>query len=243
MRVAFPEPQRLNRAAVFFRYFLGIPAGLLAGIVLVGASTLMAFIAWLIALVAGQLPPSLYLAYVAVIRFMTRYYSYLWMLTPAYPGGLYGDKPGAVAWADERPAVQAPGFGAPGQAYGTPGSAYGNPADSAPQGYGAPGPRDTARRRVTARRRGTALRRGTARPRGTALPRGTTPHGATALPRGTVLPPLATVLPPGTAPRRVQRAAGLPARHVAAPADVWRQEADNHVHRARRRCSWVGYVI
>ena len=138
VRVAIPEPQQLNRAAVFFRNFLAIPAGLLGAILVYGAGTLMAFIAWLIALVAGQLPPSFHLAYAAVLRFQTRYYCYLAMLTPAYPGGLYGDKPGTTAWADELPPAPgygAPGLGAPGQAYGVPGPAYRNPADSAPQGY------------------------------------------------------------------------------------------------------------
>ena len=56
VRVAIPEPQRLNRLAVFFRYILVLPAALVAGIAVWGASTLMAFIAWLITLVAGQLP-------------------------------------------------------------------------------------------------------------------------------------------------------------------------------------------
>jgi hypothetical protein len=140
VRVAIPEPQRLNPAAVFFRHFLILPVGILAGIVISGASTLMAFIAWLIALVAGQLPPSLYLAYVAVVRFQTRYYAYWWMLTPAYPGGLYGDKPGSVAWADQPPAAPAPGFGTP-QGYGAPqgydpSQGYGTPGYGAPAGYG-----------------------------------------------------------------------------------------------------------
>jgi hypothetical protein len=163
VRLAIPEPQRLNRAAVFFRYFLAFPASLLAALLLWGAGTLMAFVAWLITLVAGQLPPSFYLAYVAVLRFTTRYYGYWWMLTPAYPGGLYGDRPGATAWANGQPAAPvpgswqpAPGFGTPGfgtQGFGTPGPGYGaagpgpagpgtagpgygNPAGGAPQGYG-----------------------------------------------------------------------------------------------------------
>ena len=115
VRVAIPEPQRLNRAAVFFRYFLAIPAALPRGpSVGFGASTLMAFVAWLIVLVAGQLPASFYLAYAAVMRFQTRYTCFWWMLTPAYPGGLYGDRPGTTAWADALPAAQAP------QGYGTP---------------------------------------------------------------------------------------------------------------------------
>jgi hypothetical protein len=146
VRLAIPEAQRLNRAAVFFRYILLFPANLLAAIVILGAGTLMGFIAWLVTLVTGQMPASFHLAYAAVLRFQARLHGYWWMLTPAYPGGLYGDGPGAVAWADALPAAQAPGFGtpapgfeAPGSAYGTPGPAYGTPADSAPGGYGAPG--------------------------------------------------------------------------------------------------------
>jgi hypothetical protein len=138
VRVAIPEPQRLNRAAVFFRYFIAIPAAFLTSIVGFGASTLMAFIAWLIVLVAGQLPLSFHLAYAAVVRFQTRYTCYYWMLTAAYPGELYGDKPGTVAWADQSPPAPgygALGYGAPGHAYGTFEPAYWNPADSAPQGY------------------------------------------------------------------------------------------------------------
>jgi Domain of unknown function (DUF4389) len=159
VQVAIPEPQRLNRAAVLFRCFLVFPVGILGNILFYGAGGLMAFIAWLIALVAGQLPPSLYLAYAGVLRFQVRLTGYWLMLTPAYPGGLYGDGPGAVAWADQLPLAQSPGYGTPGAGYGNPGSGnpgygtpgygdpsygnpgyrnpgYGNPADSAPQGYG-----------------------------------------------------------------------------------------------------------
>src|ERR1700722_2050156 len=127
VRVAIREPQRLNRAAVFFRYFIAIPAAFLGGIIVFGAGTLMAFVAWLIVLVAGQLPPSFHLAHAAVIRLQTRYTCYLWMLTPAYPGGLYGDKPGTVAWADGQSLAPAPGFGTPAPGWGAPGQAYGTP--------------------------------------------------------------------------------------------------------------------
>jgi Domain of unknown function (DUF4389) len=177
VRVAIPEPQRLNRAAVFFRYFLVFPVSILAGIVGFGAGTLMAFIAWLVTLVAGQLPASMHLAYVAVLRFQTRLNGYWWMLTPAYPGGLYGDGPGAVAWADALPTAQAPGFGTPAPGYGTPGSpygtpesaygsqgpAYGTPADSAPGGTAHP---------ATAPPSGTALRAGMPCGRSSSPPRG-----------------------------------------------------------------------
>jgi Domain of unknown function (DUF4389) len=140
VRVAIPEPQRLNRAAVFFRYFLAFPAALLLALITWGAGTIVVFIAWLITLITGQMPPSLHQAYVAVLRFQLRYTGYYYMLTPAYPGGLHGDLPGAVAWADGPSAAQAPGFGTQAPGFGAPGPAYGVPQgyESAP-GYGAPG--------------------------------------------------------------------------------------------------------
>jgi len=128
VRVAIPEPQRLNRAAVFFRGVLLIPANILCTVLSSGA-VLMALIAWLVTLITGRLPASFHLAYVAVLRFQTRFYGYAGMLTTAYPSGLYGDRPGIVAWAD----APAPAFGAPAPGYGTPGG-YG-----APGGYDAPG--------------------------------------------------------------------------------------------------------
>ncbi len=137
VRVAIPEPQRLNRAAVFFRYFLCLPTGILTNLVIGGAVTLFAIIAWLIVLFAGQLPPSFYLAYVAVIRYSARYNGFFGMLTPAYPAGLFGDKPGTVAWADQPPMAQAAGFGSPEPGYGPHDSVYGF---GAPAGYGAPAP-------------------------------------------------------------------------------------------------------
>ena len=70
-----------------------------------GAGTLMSFIAWLITLVAGRLPASFHQAFTAVVRYWARYYAYWWMLTPAYPGGLFGDKPGTSTWADQAAAA------------------------------------------------------------------------------------------------------------------------------------------
>jgi hypothetical protein len=99
VRVAIPEPQQLNRAAVFFRCFLALPAALLLSLVSAGAGTLMGFIAWLVTLFTGHMPASLHHAYVAFVRYQARYTGYYHMLTPAYPWGLYGDGPEAVAWA------------------------------------------------------------------------------------------------------------------------------------------------
>jgi Domain of unknown function (DUF4389) len=149
VRLGIPPAQPLNRAAVFFRIILCIPAYIVAMVLIYGAGTLISFIAWLVTLVAGRLPDSFHLAFAAVLRYSTRSSGYFWLLTPAYPRGVYGDRPGATTWADAQPAAGAPaaygygapgqGYQAPGQGYGTPGQGYGygNPAQG--YGYGAPG--------------------------------------------------------------------------------------------------------
>ncbi len=149
VRLALPEPQRLNRAAVFFRIILAIPANIVGSLVTFGAGTLMSFIAWLITLVAGRLPASFHGAFTAVVRYEVRFYAYWWMLTPTYPAGLFGDKPGIPTWADQRAAPTAPaapGFGTPESLYGSAAGGYGAPysayappgAAPVPGGYGYP---------------------------------------------------------------------------------------------------------
>jgi len=154
VRLALPAPQRLNRAAVFFRFILVIPVSIVSTVLAFGAGTLMGFIAWLITLVAGRLPASYHQAFTAVVRYQMRYYAYWAMLTPTYPGGLFGDKPGIPSWAD-RPAAPtgitppfgaAPGFGTAESVYGTAPGGYGAPyspyaapgAAPVPAGYGYP---------------------------------------------------------------------------------------------------------
>jgi hypothetical protein len=95
VRIAIPARDRLNRVAVLFRIILVIPASLLLGVLQYGGMTIVAFIAWLIALITGKLPSSLHLAYTAMLRYGARVNCYLFMLTATYPGGLFGD--GAVA--------------------------------------------------------------------------------------------------------------------------------------------------
>jgi hypothetical protein len=130
VRLLVPEPQRLNRAAVFFRAILIIPAWIVAELVAYGAAVVL-FVAWLITLIAGRMPVALHQAFTAVLRYQTRLYGYLWMLTPAYPAGVFGDAPGAPPAVGN--AGAAPGYGGePG--YGTPGSVYGPPS-----GYGSYG--------------------------------------------------------------------------------------------------------
>jgi hypothetical protein len=138
VRIAVPPGDTLNRAAVFFRFILVFPANVLNSLVIFGGTTIVGFIAWLIALVSGQLPASLHQAYTAILRYTTRVTSYFYMLTPAYPGGLFGDGP-AVPGGYGTPGYGAPAYGAPG--YGAAGygaAGYGAADYPAADGYGAP---------------------------------------------------------------------------------------------------------
>ena len=141
VRLAVVTQERLNRLAVFFRIILAIPAAIVAGAAIAGA-TLVSIIAWLVTLITGQLPDSLHLAFTAVLRYYFRYYCYWLLLTPTYPGGLFGDAAGAPAGEPPAPGYGAPGYvgeppapeyGAPGYVGEPPAPEYGAP------GYGAPG--------------------------------------------------------------------------------------------------------
>ena len=147
VRLSIPERQRLNRAAVFFRFILAIPGMIVSTVATEGASSIVLFVAWLIALVNGHLPRPLHQALTALLRYQLRFYCYYWMLTPAYPWGLFGDAPGMPpADPGYAPQYGGYGYGEPGYTpgYGTPASVYGNPGGygygyGAPGGYGGPG--------------------------------------------------------------------------------------------------------
>ncbi len=127
VRVTVPAGQPLNPLAVLFRLILAIPAAIVAALVVVGGGTIVSFIAWLITLVSGQLPAALHQAYNAVLRYHIRYVGYWWMLTAAYPSGLFGDTPGmpgwtSPAWPDAtQPGMPQYGYGSAASVYGTPG--------------------------------------------------------------------------------------------------------------------------
>jgi uncharacterized protein DUF4389 len=86
-------PGRLNRLAVLFRLLLVIPAWILSGLA-VGGYVVASFIIWLVVLVAGRVPSSLFAATTAVLRYSMRTTAYAWLITAAYPWGLFGDQPG-----------------------------------------------------------------------------------------------------------------------------------------------------
>jgi uncharacterized protein DUF4389 len=132
------SPGRLNRFAVLFRLVLAVPAAIVSAILVSGVTTVVIFIAWLTALVVGKLPGSLHQAFAAVLRYATRYYGYLYLLTDAYPTGLFGDRPGPRSDVAAPPASVGYGTSQPG--YGAPDPRYGAPSYGAPHpGYGAPG--------------------------------------------------------------------------------------------------------
>jgi Domain of unknown function (DUF4389) len=120
-------PGRLNRLAVLFRLFLAIPALIVAAVAGWGIAA-AALVIWLIVLIAGRMPDTLYQALAAILRYLIRLQGYWLLLSATYPGGLFGDRPGAGLPAAE-PAT-------PGAV--TPGAAWTSPA--APPQYGEPGP-------------------------------------------------------------------------------------------------------
>src|SRR5581483_3679005 len=68
-------PGRLNRAAVFFRALLIIPANIVATLVQYGVAV-ASFVIWLIVLIAGRVPTPLFEALSAVLRYATRLQAY-----------------------------------------------------------------------------------------------------------------------------------------------------------------------
>jgi hypothetical protein len=88
--VWLPGPDRVNRAAVFFRFILIFPAYFMAawtalGLVIAGP------ILWLIILIKGRIPRPVFNSTAAVLRYQTRYWAYAHLLTAAWPAGLFGD--------------------------------------------------------------------------------------------------------------------------------------------------------
>src|SRR5216683_4417326 len=132
------RPGRLNRLAVFFRIILAIPAWLISIALIYGLGTIAIFIIWLIVLISGTMSETLYGAIAAVIRYFTRFYGYVLLLTGTYPKGLFGDEPGpdgtAPAWAAPATSgpASSPGFS---PSSGQPG--FGEPAGGQPD-YGQP---------------------------------------------------------------------------------------------------------
>lgn len=93
VRVQLPGPQPLNRAAVFFRIILMVPAAIVASLLSSGLA-IAGFFIWLVVLIRGRVPQSVFDGTASVIRYQTRFYAYAGLLTARYPGGVYGDPGG-----------------------------------------------------------------------------------------------------------------------------------------------------
>jgi hypothetical protein len=86
----------VSRWAVLFRIVLVIPAAVVSALVTGGTEVAAVFI-WLIVLVKGEMPVSLFGALAAILRYQARFFAYYAMLTSKYPGELFGDEPSSEA--------------------------------------------------------------------------------------------------------------------------------------------------
>ncbi len=81
---------RLNRAAVFFRVVLVVPAYAVS-ITLGFGWQMLSFAFWIMTLVNGRMPDSVFGASAAVLRYQIRLAGFFSMVTSVYPGGVLGD--------------------------------------------------------------------------------------------------------------------------------------------------------
>jgi hypothetical protein len=91
-RPILPDPGRLNRWAVLFRIILCVPAAVFVQIVQYGLTVPLLLVMWFVVLITGSMPPTLYLAYAALLRYETRFHSWFSMLTSEYAWGMLGDR-------------------------------------------------------------------------------------------------------------------------------------------------------
>ena len=83
---------QFNRAAVFFRIILLVPAAVVGQILTLGAGLLMVAM-WFYSLVTGQLPRSVHQAICVVVRYSVRYSAYVNLATSTQPfEGMFGDE-------------------------------------------------------------------------------------------------------------------------------------------------------
>lgn len=84
-------PGRLSRLAVLFRIVLALPAYVVVSLAGLGATPALV-VAWVIVVVTGRMPRSLFLALAAVLRYYQRFLGYSSLLvTATYPSGLLGE--------------------------------------------------------------------------------------------------------------------------------------------------------
>ena len=98
----------LNRAAVFFRYFLAIPAVFVQMLLTFGSWPFL-FVMWVVGIIRGQTPKPLHQGIAAILRFQIRVQAYYFLLTPTQPfKGLFGDLRGNAGQSQLPPADEPP---------------------------------------------------------------------------------------------------------------------------------------
>jgi hypothetical protein len=91
VRTILPDRGQLNRVSVLFRIILAVPASVFSQIVINGLTAPLLFIMWIVVIVTGSMPPALYDAYSALLRYQARFHSWFTMLTSEYAWGMLGD--------------------------------------------------------------------------------------------------------------------------------------------------------
>src|ERR1700722_13405170 len=82
--VAFAEPAEQRRLTVLVRIILAIPHMIVLWVLSIAAEV-VALICWFAALFSGRLPDGLAEFQVGYLRWATRFYAYLFLLTDVYP--------------------------------------------------------------------------------------------------------------------------------------------------------------
>lgn len=90
VQLLIPPPGPLNRWAVFFRAILAIPAYVVT--VCFNGIWLFVVFAWFAGVFAGRTPRAVFDAVATAVRYQTRMNAYLWLMTPTYPWGAFGDR-------------------------------------------------------------------------------------------------------------------------------------------------------
>lgn len=103
-RPIMAPPGTLNRLAVLFRIILVIPAYFFQTIVNYGLVLPMLFVAWIIMIFTGRMPPALYWAYSSWVRYGARVMAYVLLTTSEYPWGMLGDSSPGTPFAPPPPA-------------------------------------------------------------------------------------------------------------------------------------------
>lgn len=114
VQLLIPPAGRLNRWSVLFRAVLSIPAYVLTAC-FNGIWVFVVF-AWFAGVFAGRTPRAVFDAAATSVRYRARMTAYVWLMTPTYPWGAFGDRvdrsvAAPPGWSPpDRPTAYPPGY-------------------------------------------------------------------------------------------------------------------------------------